>query len=36
MELYNKIDWNDDTNVGARSIDKQTFIKGINNIIENL
>jgi len=33
---YKKIDWTDDSNVGARSIDKQRFIKGINNILENL
>lgn len=33
---YKKIDWTDDSNVGARSIDKQRFIKGINITIENL
>jgi|TARA_B110000503_G_scaffold116170_1_gene175027 hypothetical protein len=31
---YKKIDWNDDSNVGPRSIDKQTFTKGINRVIE--
>ena len=30
-----KIDWIDDSNVGARSIDKQTFIKGINGILKS-
>ena len=30
---YNKINWIDDSNVGARSIDKQTFIKSINHIL---
>lgn len=33
---YKKIDWIDDSNVGARSIDKQTFIKGINNLLQSL
>ena len=33
---YKKIDWIDDSNVGARSIDKQTFIKGINKVIINI
>ena len=32
---YNKIDWIDDSNVGARSIDKQTFIKGINGTLKS-
>lgn len=30
---YQKIDWIDDSNVGARSIDKQTFIRRINQIL---
>ena len=30
---YQKINWIDDSNVGARSIDKQTFIKGINSVL---
>ena len=30
---YKKINWMDDSNVGARSIDKQTFIKGINQLL---
>jgi len=33
LEAYIKIDWSSDTNVGARSISKQIFIKGINGII---
>jgi hypothetical protein len=33
---YKKIDWIDDSNVGARSIDKQRFIKGINNLLQSL
>jgi hypothetical protein len=33
-EEYKKIDWIDDSNVGARSIDKQRFIKGINGLLE--
>ena len=33
---YKKIDWNDDSNVGARSIDKQKFIRGINNLLKGL
>ena len=32
---YKKIDWIDDSNVGARSIDKQTLIKGINGILKS-
>jgi len=31
---YKKIDWIDDSNVGARSIDKQKFIRGINKVLE--
>ena len=30
---YQKIDWTDDSNVGARSISKPTFIKGINKLL---
>ena len=33
---YKKIDWIDDSNVGARSIDKQRFIKGINLLLESI
>ncbi len=33
---YKKIDWIDDSNVGARSIDKQKFIRGINKVLENI
>jgi len=33
---YKKIDWIDDSNVGARSIDKQRFIKGINKVLQTL
>ena len=33
---YKKINWIDDSNVGARSIDKQTFIKGINGVLERI
>jgi len=33
---YKKINWIDDSNVGARSIDKQRFIRGINNVLENI
>jgi len=33
---YKKIDWKDDSNVGARSICKPTFIKGINQLLESL
>lgn len=32
---YQKINWIDDSNVAARSIDKQTFIKKINNLLES-
>ncbi len=35
-EEYKKIDWNDDSNVGARSISKPTFIKGINKLLKSL
>ena len=31
---YQKIDWKDDSNVAARSIDKQRFIKNINQLLE--
>ena len=31
---YKKINWIDDSNVGARSIDKQKFIRGINKVLE--
>lgn len=34
--LYNKINWIDDSNVGARSISKKIFIKNINKIINKL
>lgn len=33
---YNEINWYDDSNVGARSINKQKFIKNINEILESL
>ena len=33
---YQLIDWKDDSNVGARSIAKPTFIKGINQLIQSL
>jgi len=33
---YKKINWIDDSNVGARSIDKQKFIRGINKVLEKL
>ena len=33
---YKKINWIDDSNVGARSIDKQTFIKGINKVLRSM
>jgi hypothetical protein len=32
-EGYKKIDWTDDSNVGARSISKPIFIKGINKLL---
>ena len=32
---YKKINWIDDSNVGARSIDKQKFIRGINKVLES-
>ena len=35
FQEYQKIDWNDDSNVGARSIDKQRFTKGINRVLES-
>jgi len=34
-EEYKKINWIDDSNVGARSIDKQRFIRGINKVLES-
>lgn len=33
IEKYNKINWIDDSNVGARSISKKNFIKSINYIL---
>jgi hypothetical protein len=33
---YQKIDWKDDSNVGPRSINKPTFIKGINALLRKL
>lgn len=33
VEEYKKIDWSSDTNIGAKSISKQIFIKGINGIV---
>ena len=33
---YKHINWEDDSNVGPRSIDKPTFIKGINHLIDRL
>ena len=33
---YQKINWIDDSNVGARSIDKQRFIKGINGVLASM
>ena len=35
-EEYKKIDWIDDSNVGARSISKQLFIKNINKILDEM
>jgi len=35
-EKYKKIDWIDDSNVGARSISKPIFIKGINKLLESM
>jgi len=35
-EEYKKIDWRDDSNVGARSISKPIFIKGINQLLESM
>lgn len=32
---YKKINWIDDSNVGARSIDKQRFIRGINKVLDS-
>ena len=32
---YKKIDWIDDSNVGAKSINKQKFIRGINKVLES-
>lgn len=36
IDLYNKINWIDDSNVGARSISKKIFIKNINKIISKI
>ena len=33
---YQKINWIDDSNVGARSIDKPTFIKNINKLLQSM
>jgi predicted RNA methylase len=33
-EEYKKINWIDDSNVGAKSINKQKFIRGINKVLE--
>jgi len=33
---YKKINWIDDSNVGARSIDKPTFIENINKILQSM
>ena len=33
---YQKIDWMDDSNVGARSISKPIFIKGINELLVSM
>jgi len=33
---YQKIDWKDDSNVGARSISKPIFIKGINQLVRTM
>ena len=35
-EEYKKIDWIDDSNVGARSISKPIFIKGINKLLTSM
>ena len=35
-EEYKKIDWIDDSNVGARSISKPVFIKGINELLRSM
>lgn len=35
-EEYKKIDWADDSNVGARSISKPVFIKGINKLLKSM
>ena len=35
-EKYKKINWIDDSNVGARSINKQKFIREINKVINDL
>lgn len=35
-EKYKEINWIDDSNVGARSISKPIFIKGINKLLENM
>lgn len=35
-EEYKKLDWMDDSNVGARSISKPIFIKGINQLLKSM
>lgn len=35
-EEYKKIDWKDDSNVGAKSISKPIFIKGINKLLKSM
>jgi hypothetical protein len=35
-EGYKKIDWTDDSNVGAKSISKPIFIKGINKLLKSM
>ena len=35
-EEYKKIDWTDDSNVGAKSISKPVFIKGINKLLKSM
>jgi len=35
-EEYQKINWKDDSNVGARSISKPIFIKGINQLLQTI
>ena len=35
-DSYKKIDWRDDSNVAAKSINKQTFIKNINKLLKTM